>query len=124
MTATKEKKLDTALGRFLALTKQAVDVLEGNEPETMLKAFGAMMHDGWQTKRQLSKGVSSPQIDATYEAAISAGALGGKLCGAGGGGFLLMVVPPSARARFDETMKRCCLIPVGMDRQGSVILTS
>jgi D-glycero-alpha-D-manno-heptose-7-phosphate kinase len=123
MTATREQRLETELAHLLALTKQAVDVLEGNEPERMLKDFGAMMHDGWQTKKQLSKGVSSPQIDAMYEAAISAGALGGKLCGAGGGGFLLMVVPRSARARFDEAMKSSCLIPVDMDRHGSMILT-
>jgi D-glycero-alpha-D-manno-heptose-7-phosphate kinase len=81
-----------------------------------------MMHDGWQTKKRLSQDVSSPEIDAIYDSALAAGALGGKLCGAGGGGFLLMVVPPSVRARFEELMKVTCLIPVGMDRQGSVIL--
>jgi len=66
--------------------------------------------------------VSSPEIDAIYDGALAAGALGGKLCGAGGGGFLLMVVPSPIRARFDEAMKATCRIPVGMDRQGSVIL--
>jgi D-glycero-alpha-D-manno-heptose-7-phosphate kinase len=122
MAATKEQKIDRELGHLLALTTQAVDVLEGNDPETMLNEFGAMMHEGWQTKKRLSQCVSSPQIDAVYDAALSAGALGGKLCGAGGGGFFLMVVPPPIRARFEELMKATCLIPVGMDRQGSVIL--
>jgi D-glycero-alpha-D-manno-heptose-7-phosphate kinase len=123
MAATKEKKIDRELGHLLALTAQAIDVLEGSDPETMLKEFGAMMHEGWQTKKRLSDRVSSPQIDAIYDAALCAGALGGKLCGAGGGGFLLMVVPPPVRQDFDQAMQATCLIPVNMDRHGSVILT-
>jgi len=123
MAATKEKKIDRELGHLLALTAQAIDVLEGSDPETMLKEFGAMMHEGWQTKKRLSDRVSSTQIDAIYDAALCAGALGGKLCGAGGGGFLLMVVPPPVRQDFDQAMQATCLIPVNMDRHGSVILT-
>lgn len=123
MAATREQKVDQELSHLLTLVSQAVDVLEGNDPETTLKDFGAMMHEGWQTKRKLSSGVSSPLIDELYDCALSAGALGGKLCGAGGGGFLLMVVPPPARARFEESMKNVRLIPANMDRHGSVILT-
>ena len=122
MVATQERKIDRELSHLLALVSQAADVLEGNDPEAMIKDFGAMMHDGWQTKRKLSPSVSSPEIDALYDAALLAGAIGGKLCGAGGGGFLLMVVPPHARARFEAALTCHCLIPVGMDRHGSVIL--
>lgn len=121
--ATKEHRIDRELSHLLKLVTQAVDVLEGDDPDAMLKDFGAMMHEGWQTKRCLSSGVSSPEIDALYDAALAAGALGGKLCGAGGGGFLLMVVPPHARSRFADALKNYNLIPVGMDRHGSVILT-
>lgn len=120
--ATREQKIDQELSHLLKLVTQAVDVLEASDPDQMVNDFGAMMHDGWMTKRKLSVGVSSPEIDALYEGAIAAGAIGGKLCGAGGGGFLLMVVPPARRVIFDERMKNICLIPVGMDRQGSVIL--
>lgn len=120
--AMKEQKIDRELSHLLKLVTQSVDVLEGDDPEIMLKDFGAMMHEGWQTKRCLSSGVSSPEIDALYDTALAAGALGGKLCGAGGGGFLLMVVPPHSRNRIAETLKGYSLIPVGMDRQGSVIL--
>ena len=122
VAATREKKIDRELSHLLALVSQAVDVLESSDPEAMLKDFGAMMHEGWQTKRKLSANISSPEIDALYDAAVAAGALGGKLCGAGGGGFLLMVVPPQARAGFEAKMKGVCVIPVGMDRHGSVIL--
>jgi D-glycero-alpha-D-manno-heptose-7-phosphate kinase len=123
MTATTERRIDRELGHLVALTTEAVEVLEGSEPETMLKEFGRMMEEGWQTKRRLSPGISSPKIDMLYDAARSAGAIGGKLCGAGGGGFLLMVVPPPERHRFLERMKGAHLIPIGMDSHGSVILT-
>lgn len=121
--STKEKKIDKELSHLLALVSQAVSALEGRDPEAMLRDFGAMMHEGWETKRRLSSGISSPEIDALYEAALKAGALGGKLCGAGGGGFLLMVVPPHRRQEFNSAMSAYSLIPIGMDRQGSVILS-
>lgn len=121
--STKEMKIDRELSHLLALVSQSVAVLEGGDPESMLRDFGTMMEDGWQTKRRLSSGISSPEIDALYDAAIAAGALGGKLCGAGGGGFLLMVVPPHKRDAFDGAMRGHCLIPISMDRQGSVIVS-
>lgn len=120
--ATRERKVDRELGELLALTTQAVEVLEGSDPERMLATFGAMMHDGWMIKRSLSTRVSTPEINQLYDAAIQAGAYGGKLCGAGGGGFLLMVVPPERRAAFNERMQKAFLIPIDMDRQGSAIL--
>ena len=122
--STKEQKIDRELSHLLALVSQSVTVLEGSDPDAMLRDFGAMMHEGWQTKRTLSSGISSPEIDALYDAALAAGALGGKLCGAGGGGFLLMVVPPHSHARFRSAMRDHSLIPIGMDGQGSVILSS
>ena len=121
--STREMKIDRELSHLLALVSQSVTVLEGSDPEAMLRDFGAMMHDGWQTKRSLSSGISNPEIDALYDAALAAGALGGKLCGAGGGGFLLMVVPPPLREAFDSAMRGHCLIPIRMDRQGSVIVS-
>lgn len=124
LAATKEQKIDRELSHLLALVSQSIDVLESEDPEQMLIEFGRMMHEGWMTKRALSSGVSSPEIDALYDAAIAAGAVGGKLCGAGGGGFLLMVVPPHARQKFEESLADQCLIPVGMDRRGSVILNA
>ncbi|MCR9135652.1 MAG: GHMP kinase [Alphaproteobacteria bacterium] len=122
VTATREGKIDNELSHLLALVSQAVDVLEMNDPEQMIGEFGAMMKEGWQTKRKLSIGITTTDIDDLYDAALKAGALGGKLCGAGGGGFLLMVVRPEMRKRFEQALHGLSLIPVGMDRHGSTIL--
>lgn len=64
----------------------------------MMEEFGGTLHAGWELKKKFASSVTNPQIDAMYEAAIHAGALGGKLLGAGGGGFLLFVVPPEKQA--------------------------
>ncbi|MEI7711221.1 MAG: kinase, partial [Rhodospirillales bacterium] len=85
--------------------------------------FGAMLHEGWETKKRLSSKVSNPAIDALYSAAREAGALGGKLCGAGSGGFLLMLVPPERQAGFFEKLGRDAITQIGLDTIGSTILT-
>src|SRR5262245_6518149 len=73
-----------------------------------LETFGRILHEGWQLKRQLATTISTDQIDAWYRLAREAGALGGKLCGAGGGGFLLFLVP------FDRQQSvRCALADLG-----------
>ena len=62
--------------------------------ESHADSLGELMHRGWELKRQLASGISTPQLDAMYAAALEAGATGGKIAGAGGGGFLLLFVPP------------------------------
>jgi D-glycero-alpha-D-manno-heptose-7-phosphate kinase len=64
-----------------------------------LETFGHALHRGWEIKRSLTAMISTPQIDALYEKARAAGALGGKIAGAGGGGFLLLYCPREAQAR-------------------------
>jgi D-glycero-alpha-D-manno-heptose-7-phosphate kinase len=88
----------------------------------MIRDFGRMLHEGWVTKKRLSSNVSSQQIDALYSAALAAGALGGKLCGAGGGGFLLLVVPPNDQARLASTLSPARMINIDLDTQGSTII--
>ncbi|WP_254453813.1 kinase [Siccirubricoccus sp. G192] len=123
MSNTRSGAADRDLSHLLTLTDQAVDVLEGGDPDRMLTELGAMLHEGWETKKRLSSKVSSPEIDALYAAARAAGALGGKLCGAGSGGFLLMLVPPARQEAFREGLRATAIIPVGLDTIGSTILT-
>lgn len=122
MEKTRSGAIDKDLSHLLTLTDQATDVLEGGDPERMLADFGAMLHEGWETKKRLSSKVSNPAIDGLYDACRTAGALGGKLCGAGSGGFLLMVVPPPAQDRFRATLGDHAIIPIGLDSVGSTIL--
>ena len=60
--------------------------------------LGRVLEEGWQLKRELATTITNPRIDAWHDRAIEAGAIGGKLCGAGSGGFLLFLVPPERQA--------------------------
>ena len=124
MQRTADHSVDRELSHLLTLVDQAGTVLEGEDPERLLQEFGAMLHEGWETKKRLSSKVSNPEIDALYDAALQAGALGGKLCGAGSGGFLLMLVPPDRQQVFLDRMSATSVIQIGMDTVGSTILTS
>ena len=70
---------------------------------------GALLHEAWQLKRHVSSGITTDAIDAAYATARAAGALGGKITGAGGGGFMLLLVPPLARQRV-----HAALTPLGL----------
>lgn len=91
-----------SLHRMKALAAEMRSALEAGE----LDRFGQLLHRGWMEKRALSTKVSTAEIDYWYEAARAAGALGGKIAGAGGGGFLLLYCPvrsqPALRAALAE----------------------
>src|SRR4029077_14217821 len=87
-TPQRKQELDAML--------QLVDEAEAimTSPRRSLDEFGCLLHEGWQIKRSLTQKITNANIDEIYEAGLSAGALGGKLLGAGGGGFMLFYVPP------------------------------
>jgi len=87
-----------------------------------LTEFGQLMHEGWLTKRSLSASVSNSEVDQAYEAARSAGAVGGKITGAGGGGFMLLFVPPERQSAVRETLGRLIHVPFSFDFNGSQII--
>ena len=87
-----------------------------------LEAFGRLLHDGWQVKRSLTNRISTPQIDALYETARAAGAIGGKLLGAGGGGFLLLFVRPEEQARVKEALRGVLHVPFRFESSGSRVI--
>ena len=80
------------------------------------------MHEAWRLKRELSDRVSTPEIDRIYEDACEAGALGGKLLGAGGGGFMLLFVPPERQAAVRATLSDLVHVPFGLDEGGSRVV--
>jgi len=69
-----------------------------------MAAFGRLLHEGWECKRRLGGFVSVPDVDRRYARALAAGALGGKLLGAGGGGFLLVLAPPGRHAAVRDAV--------------------
>ncbi len=87
-----------------------------------LDRFGKLLHEAWKLKRGLTQRITTPEIDAMYAAGIRAGALGGKLLGAGGGGFMLFFVKPEKQKRFREKMKKLLEIPFRFDFSGSQII--
>jgi D-glycero-alpha-D-manno-heptose-7-phosphate kinase len=87
-----------------------------------LAPLGKLMHEAWLLKRGLGKHVTSPAIDAMYEAARKAGAHGGKLTGAGGGGFLLCVAPPERRAHIRRALDHLIYVPFELEYSGSQII--
>ena len=78
----------------------AVDILQ--DEKAPLRELGELLHESWQLKRELADSVSNSQIDEIYNAAREAGAVGGKLLGAGGGGFMVFFVEEAARDRVRE----------------------
>ncbi len=70
-----------------------------------LKGFGEVLHRNWMQKRTLTKNITTTQIDRWYDKAMNVGALGGKICGAGGGGFLLIAVEPEQRAQVRAALQ-------------------
>jgi len=97
---------------------QALDILKkGN-----LEKFGKLMYESWKIKRELSAKISTSHIDALYDAAMRAGAIGGKLLGAGGGGFVLFFVPLAKQKAVKEKLKKLLLVPFEFENLGSQII--
>jgi len=86
-----------------------------------LTQVAELLHKGWLLKKSITAEISSSEIDEYYERARSAGALGGKLLGAGGGGFLLFYVEPENRAALRESLKDLYHMPFDFDSAGTRI---
>lgn len=101
------------------LVEESLSILNnGND----IDAFGFLLHEGWQAKRSLSAKVSNSHVDELYEHALSNGALGGKLLGAGGGGFMLLFVPPSEQNRVRDALKQFICVPFHFEFSGSQVI--
>jgi len=83
---------------------------------------GKLLDEGWQRKRQLTPGITNSAIDDAYAAGRANGAIGGKLLGAGGGGYLLFIVPPEKRAQLKAAMAPLKELEFGFDLHGSSII--
>jgi D-glycero-alpha-D-manno-heptose-7-phosphate kinase len=102
------------------LVDSAIDIIVNERAP--LREIGTMLDESWRLKREIASCVSTPQIDEIYDAGRSAGAIGGKLLGAGGGGFLVFFVEPGDRERVRERLKNLIHVSVDVDREGSKIV--
>jgi D-glycero-alpha-D-manno-heptose-7-phosphate kinase len=112
------QNLDT-LAVMRRMVDEGADLLMGDRPIT---AFGELLHRAWQAKRTLDAGVSSGLIDRMYERAQAHGAVGGKLLGAGGGGFLLCIVPPDVHASFRQAFDDFQILQLKLAAPGSQVI--
>ena len=104
-----------------AMVDEGHRILTGNGD---LDDFGRLLHESWLLKRSLSSRVSTPEIDAMYATARQAGALGGKITGAGGGGFLLLYVEPDRQPAVRRALAHLLHVPFDLDHAGSQIIFS
>lgn len=120
----KLSRLDSIRGnltRMRKLVDEAHRLLTSNAP---LSDFGRLLDTTWKEKRCLDPGVSSAEIDHIYETGIAAGALGGKLLGAGGGGFVLFFVPPERQSKVRTELKDYFEVSFNIGAPGSTIIHS
>lgn len=85
-------------------------------------SVGQTLREGWLRKKQLASGITNPAIDELYDMAMSAGALGGKVTGAGGGGFFLVCTPPENRAAVRKRLCHLRELPINLERDGSKVI--
>ncbi|MDM8554091.1 kinase [Desulfococcaceae bacterium HSG7] len=114
-------KIENNLKQIYEYVEKAHDLLTGNKP---LSEFGRLLNKTWYEKRNLHTDVSNSQVDRMYKLALEAGALGGKLLGAGGGGFMLFFVPIERQPSVKKALIDYYEIPFSINAPGSHIIHS
>ena len=102
------------------MVEEAINIINGDIEH--IEDFGKLLHESWKIKRSLSSRVSTTVIDEMYEVALKTGALGGKICGAGGGGFMLLFVPPRKQRQVRKALKDFLYVPFHFENLGSQII--
>ena len=145
--ATKKALQQNLLMFYTGITRRAGDILEVQKASTnqkmevltsmkelcgqllevlrdgrSLNRFGEILHEAWKYKRGLVNGITNEKINEYYDAALKAGAIGGKLLGAGGGGFLLFYAEPQNHNRVREALGELPELPFLFEPQGSKVI--
>lgn len=121
--ATQKKMITTnknILYKIRNMADTAKDILKDGD----LTKFGEMLNEGWKLKKKLSSGISNELIDHYYKLAIEAGAMGGKISGAGGGGFLTLYCEKKNQVKVRESLKNLHELKIGIDEAGTSIVFS
>ena len=101
------------------MVEEGLSILCGHRP---IKEFGELLHEGWLAKQSISDKISNSAIAEVYNAARDAGAIGGKITGAGGGGFMLLFVPPQDQPAVREKLTNLLHVPFQFEKAGSQVI--
>jgi D-glycero-alpha-D-manno-heptose-7-phosphate kinase len=107
-----------AMHHIASQARELAKELRNNNPH----ALGEILHEGWLLKRSLLNEISGSEIDYWYELAINAGAIGGKILGAGGGGFLMLYVPEDNQSKVIKALSMIRQVNIKFDQHGSQII--
>jgi len=114
------KNREKELNIMKEMVNEAIDILHA--PDVSIDEFGKLLDQSWKYKRSLSDRVSTPEIDNIYDTALRAGAIGGKILGAGGGGFLLLFVKPELQDRVRDRLRNLIHVPFQFENSGSRVV--
>ena len=119
-----KRNMSDGLDELLAMRGHAQELRDMLKNSFCPENFGNVMHSNWQRKRNLASGITNEQIDAWYEKGREAGAWGGKLCGAGGGGFLVFLADPKYHENVRLALSDLEEVAISYEAQGSRVLLS
>jgi D-glycero-alpha-D-manno-heptose-7-phosphate kinase len=113
------KNTSNQINEMVEMVDHSISILRNNDS---IDEFGKLLNKSWVLKKTLSTKISNNLIDNIYETALSNGALGGKLLGAGGGGFILFYVPKKKQKAVRQALDKLNNVPFNFDNQGSSIV--
>ena len=116
---TQKGAVSDELSQMKGLVDRGVEILTDGHS---LADFGTLLHEGWEIKKSLSTAITNPLVDESYAAARKAGAVGGKLLGAGGGGFLLMYVEPYNQPKVRQALSQLREVDFEFEHLGSRVI--
>lgn len=109
---------DEEISKIVLMAYTAQDILKSGD----IKDIGLLLNESWQRKKSLSAQISTPYIDYVYDTAIKAGALGGKLNGAGGAGFMTLFAEPDKQPYIKEKLSGLLYVPVHFENRGAEVV--
>lgn len=115
-THAKKSELKAMVG----MVDEGINILNSNANNII--DFGRLLHEAWNIKRSLTNSITTNKIDEIYRTALKAGAIGGKLLGAGGGGFMLLFASPEVQPFIKESLKNFLNVPFAFENLGTQII--
>jgi D-glycero-alpha-D-manno-heptose-7-phosphate kinase len=116
-----KQNIDGRLG-ILSEMKDMAYTARNELSKENINAIGRLLHESWTLKKQLASQISNQSIDDLYAMARKAGAIGGKITGAGGGGFLLLICPPERQENVREALSHLQELPFNLEPDGSKVI--